>query len=64
MVRDAGFSELEVHDWTPLFMTTLQREVDALVGDHEAFLADFSVEDFDYLIDRWERKSPGVAAAT
>ncbi len=56
LIKDAGFPEVIVDDWTDYFVETLRREQKNLIDNRDKFLADFSQEDLDYLYDRWERK--------
>jgi phosphoethanolamine N-methyltransferase len=55
LLRDAGFS-VEIEDWTPRFIEILGMEMETLRSKQETFLKDFSQEDLDYLLARWQSK--------
>jgi phosphoethanolamine N-methyltransferase len=52
----AGFKEVRMEDSTTAFLAGLRQEQEELVDDREAFLRDFDESDYDYLIDRWDKK--------
>ncbi|CAA6671281.1 unnamed protein product [Spirodela intermedia] len=56
MLRDAGFVEVVAEDRTDQFLEVLQRELDATEADQEAFLRDFSQEDYDDIVNGWRAK--------
>lgn len=56
LLKDAGLTDVSGEDWTPLFIETLQKEMKLLQDNRSSFLADFSEEDLNYLIARWESK--------
>lgn len=56
VVRAAGFVEVQASEWTPRFVQALEHERAKLRSEREAFISAFSTEDFDYLVDRWQKK--------
>lgn len=56
LLAGAGFVEVEVEDATGRFVEILRRERARLDSERRDFLAVFSEEDLDYLLDRWEMK--------
>ena len=56
ILREVGFVNVLVEDWTPSFIEVLRDEKQSLVDKKEIFLKDFTEEDLDYLGKRWEQK--------
>ncbi|KAJ6803365.1 phosphoethanolamine N-methyltransferase 1-like [Iris pallida] len=56
MLKDAGFHEVVAEDRTNQFIDVLQRELDAVEMDKESFIADFSQEDYDEIVNGWKAK--------
>ncbi|KAI4329995.1 hypothetical protein MLD38_028311 [Melastoma candidum] len=56
MLKDAGFSDVVAEDRTEQFMKVLQKELAAVEKDKEAFISDFSKEDYDDIVGGWKAK--------
>ena len=56
LLRAAGFKDVIVTDATNTFVDILRRESKRLVDHRTDFLSAFSVEDLDYLVERWAMK--------
>ncbi|XP_074583787.1 phosphoethanolamine N-methyltransferase 2-like isoform X1 [Curcuma longa] len=56
MLQDAGFHEVIADDRTNQFLEVLQRELDAVEKEKEAFIQDFSQEDYDEIVNGWKAK--------
>ncbi|GMN46226.1 hypothetical protein TIFTF001_015402 [Ficus carica] len=56
MLRDAGFMDVVAEDRTDQFINVLQRELDAVEKEKDQFIADFSKEDYDEIVDGWKAK--------
>ncbi|BBH04180.1 S-adenosyl-L-methionine-dependent methyltransferases superfamily protein [Prunus dulcis] len=56
MLKDAGFDEVIAEDRTDQFKEVLQRELDAVEKDKDAFIQDFSEEDYDDIVGGWKAK--------
>ncbi|THU55776.1 hypothetical protein C4D60_Mb11t10140 [Musa balbisiana] len=56
MLKDAGFHEVIAEDRTNQFLEVLQKELDAVEKDKEAFIHDFSQEDYDDIVSGWKAK--------
>ncbi|XP_010274723.1 PREDICTED: phosphomethylethanolamine N-methyltransferase-like [Nelumbo nucifera] len=56
MLKDAGFKEVIAEDRTNQFIEVLQRELDAVEKAREAFIHDFSEEDYDEIVGGWKAK--------
>ncbi|XP_039143806.1 phosphomethylethanolamine N-methyltransferase-like [Dioscorea cayenensis subsp. rotundata] len=56
MLENAGFHEVVAEDRTDQFMQVLQRELDAVERDKDAFIHDFSEEDYNEIVDGWKAK--------
>ncbi|MFO0890715.1 MAG: methyltransferase domain-containing protein [Isosphaeraceae bacterium] len=56
LLEDAGFVDVQVNDATAMFVDILQRESRRLVERRSEFLAEFSEEDLNYLVERWAMK--------
>ncbi|XP_058107887.1 phosphomethylethanolamine N-methyltransferase-like isoform X2 [Magnolia sinica] len=56
MLKDAGFDEVTAEDRTDQFIKVLQRELDAVEKNKDAFIQDFSEEDYSEIVDGWKAK--------
>ncbi|KAG6675877.1 hypothetical protein I3843_15G122100 [Carya illinoinensis] len=56
MLYDAGFEEVIAKDRTDQFIHVLQRELNAVEKDKDAFICDFSEEDYNEIVDGWKAK--------
>ena len=56
LLRDAGFADVNVDNWSSQFVEVLRAEQGELQSKRSIFLNDFSEEDLVYLHERWERK--------
>ncbi|XP_031404514.1 phosphoethanolamine N-methyltransferase 1-like [Punica granatum] len=56
MLRDAGFSEVIAENRTDQFMKVLTRELDAVEKEKDAFISDFSQQDYDDIVNGWKAK--------
>ncbi|KAH9801667.1 phosphoethanolamine N-methyltransferase 1 [Citrus sinensis] len=56
MLKDAGFVDIIAEDRTEQFMQVLQRELDAIEKDKDAFIKDFSEEDYNDIVGGWKAK--------
>jgi len=56
LLESAGFAEVQVVNATKTFVDILERESRRLEEHREEFLADFSEQDLNYLVDRWAMK--------
>ncbi|XP_040996535.1 phosphomethylethanolamine N-methyltransferase-like [Juglans microcarpa x Juglans regia] len=56
MLRDAGFEEITAEDRTDQFIHVLQQELNAVEKDKDAFICDFSEEDYNEIVDGWKAK--------
>lgn len=56
MLRDAGFDEVIAEDRTDQFIRVLQRELDSVEKEKDAFISDFSVEDYNDIVGGWKAK--------
>ncbi|KAG6496062.1 hypothetical protein ZIOFF_043910 [Zingiber officinale] len=56
MLEDAGFDEVIAEDRTNQFLEVLQRELGAVEKGKEAFIQDFSQEDYDEIVNGWKAK--------
>ncbi|MEC4674730.1 MAG: methyltransferase domain-containing protein [Nitrospirota bacterium] len=52
----AGFHNIRIEDHTKAFINSLQDELRDLNSDRDQFLREFSESDFDYLVNRWNKK--------
>ena len=52
----AGFKQIHMEDITTAFIDGLRQEKEQLVDSREVFLREFGENDYDYLIDRWDKK--------
>ncbi|KAJ7975230.1 Phosphoethanolamine N-methyltransferase [Quillaja saponaria] len=56
MLKDAGFTDVIAEDRTDQFIKVLQRELDAVEKEREAFINDFSEEDYNDIVGGWKAK--------
>ncbi|XP_075516828.1 phosphoethanolamine N-methyltransferase 1-like [Primulina tabacum] len=56
MLRDAGFDEVVAEDRTDQFVKVLEKELNAVEKDKEAFTNDFSEEDYNEIVGGWKAK--------
>lgn len=56
MLRDAGFTDVIAEDRTEQFIQVLQRELNAVEKDKDAFIEDFSEEDYNDIVGGWKAK--------
>lgn len=56
MLKDAGFYEVIAEDRTDQFKEVLQRELNAVEKDKDAFIEDFSEEDYNDIVGGWKAK--------
>uniref|UniRef100_A0A0E0L5B8 phosphoethanolamine N-methyltransferase n=1 Tax=Oryza punctata TaxID=4537 RepID=A0A0E0L5B8_ORYPU len=56
MLEDAGFHHVVAEDRTDQFLRVLQRELAEVEKNKEAFLADFTQEDYDDIVNGWNAK--------
>ncbi|KAK3134922.1 hypothetical protein QOZ80_5BG0412480 [Eleusine coracana subsp. coracana] len=56
MLEDAGFHDVIAEDRTEQFLRVLARELTEVEKNKDAFLADFSQEDYDAIVDGWNAK--------
>ncbi|KAJ3670687.1 hypothetical protein LUZ60_008113 [Juncus effusus] len=56
MLEDAGFHDVVAEDRTNQFLEVLQRELDEVEKNKEAFIHDFSQEDYDAIVKGWKAK--------
>ncbi|RLM98711.1 phosphomethylethanolamine N-methyltransferase-like [Panicum miliaceum] len=56
MLEDAGFHDVIAEDRTEQFLSVLRRELAEVEKNKEAFLADFSQEDYDDIVNGWNAK--------
>jgi len=52
----AGFRDIRVENHTKAFIDSLQDELSNLKTNHDQFLQEFTEEDYDYLVNRWNKK--------
>ncbi|XP_043695648.1 phosphomethylethanolamine N-methyltransferase-like isoform X1 [Telopea speciosissima] len=62
MLKEAGFDEVIAEDRNAQFMKVLQRELNVVEKDREAFIQDFSEEDYNEIVDGWKAKLIRVAS--
>jgi len=58
----AGFSAVTSVDYTPVFVESLSRELELSEAEKDRFVADFSEEDYDYIVQGWRQKLIRCAA--
>lgn len=56
MLKDAGFHNVIAEDRTEQFLNVLQRELGEVEKNKDAFLADFTQEDYDDIVNGWNAK--------
>lgn len=56
MLKDAGFDEVVAEDRTNQFVKVLQRELNEVEKDKEAFIQNFSEEDYNDIVGGWKAK--------
>ncbi|XP_008799221.1 phosphomethylethanolamine N-methyltransferase-like isoform X2 [Phoenix dactylifera] len=56
MLKDAGFYEVVAEDRTDQFLEVLQRELDVVEKDKDAFIQEFSKEDYNEIVSGWKAK--------
>ncbi|KAK9996606.1 hypothetical protein SO802_021292 [Lithocarpus litseifolius] len=56
MLRDAGFTDVIAEDRTEQFIQVLQLELNAVEKDKDAFIKDFSEEDYNDIVGGWKAK--------
>ncbi|KAJ3670686.1 hypothetical protein LUZ60_008112 [Juncus effusus] len=56
MLEDAGFHDVVAEDRTDQFLSVLQRELDEVEKNKDAFIQDFSEEDYDAIVNGWKAK--------
>ncbi len=56
LLEEAGFIHVAVEDATDRFVDILKNEPARLASNRSGFLASFSEDDLNYLIDRWAMK--------
>ena len=56
MLEDAGFHHVIAEDRTDQFLRVLQRELAEVEKNKEAFMADFTQEDYDDIVNGWNAK--------
>jgi phosphoethanolamine N-methyltransferase len=55
-LRAAGFSIVEREDATPAFVAGLEQELARLEALYDAFLGEYDLSDYEYLVERWRHK--------
>ncbi|MBA0828330.1 hypothetical protein Goarm_013013 [Gossypium armourianum] len=56
MLEDAGFDVILAEDRTDQFLQVLQRELNQVEKEKDAFISDFSKEDYDEIVGGWKAK--------
>ncbi|XP_021292334.1 phosphoethanolamine N-methyltransferase 1 [Herrania umbratica] len=56
MLSDAGFDEVIAEDRTEQFLQVLQRELNEVEKNKDAFVSSFSQEDYDDIVGGWKAK--------
>jgi phosphoethanolamine N-methyltransferase len=56
LLAQAGITDVQSEDWTPLFIETLRQEQQNIQEKRTTFLQDFTENDLNYLLQRWEQK--------
>lgn len=57
-----GYKNVKAKDVTDVFVSCLKNELNKMAEIKESFVKEFSLEDFDYLIDGWNAKLVRCAA--
>ena len=60
--RELGFSKVLAEDKTDLFVDSLKMELKRMAEIKEEFVKEFTLEDFNYLVEGWEAKLIRCAA--
>lgn len=60
-LAEAGFAEIVAEDRTRAFEACLSSELERAAGDRDAFVRDFSEEDFEEVVGAWRAKLARVA---
>ena len=55
-LETTGFQDIRLEDNTQAFIDSLREEQQDLHNNRERFLREFNENDFDYLMNRWDRK--------
>ncbi|GAA0185907.1 methyltransferase [Lithospermum erythrorhizon] len=56
MLKDAGFEDVVAEDRTDQFVNVLKKELDVVEKEKDAFVSDFSEEDFNDIVGGWNAK--------
>ncbi|GAA0144799.1 methyltransferase [Lithospermum erythrorhizon] len=56
MLKDAGFEDVIAEDRTDQFVKVLKKELDLVEKEKEAFISDFSEEDYNDIVGGWNAK--------
>ncbi|RXG72966.1 Phosphoethanolamine N-methyltransferase [Armadillidium vulgare] len=56
IIQKAGFSQVNSYDLSQKFLSILEDELKYFLPSKEAFVADFSEDDFHYIVDGWNSK--------
>jgi len=56
MIKDSGFCDVVAEDRTNQFIEVLQKELCSIEKDKDAFVHDFSEEDYSSIVDGWKAK--------
>ncbi|KAB2090089.1 hypothetical protein ES319_A03G103200v1 [Gossypium barbadense] len=56
MLEDAGFDVILAEDRTDQFLQVLRRELNQVEKEKDAFISDFSKEDYDEIVGGWKAK--------
>jgi len=56
MLRDAGFHDVVAEDRTKQFIKVLEKELDTTEKNKEAFIQDFSEDDYNDIVGGWKAK--------
>ncbi len=55
-LETAGFQDIRIEDHTKAFIDSLRDELENLTTTSNQFFREFSESDFDYLVNRWDKK--------
>lgn len=55
-LETAGFHNIRIEDHTKAFIDSLRGELKALNANRDQFLREFAESDFEYLMNRWDKK--------
>ena len=56
ILETSGFVDIKCHDWTHVFKSALESELKRLEEGKQEFLAEFSLQDWNELVDGWRQK--------